>query len=177
MQWKPIGREVFVRSVAVALVGGLNVAATSMAAPGGPQEANAMTIKRHYAYAGERRIHYRRAGSGPPIVLLHASPGSSWGLESLMLKLADTHTVVALDSPGYGESAELAVDQPMIGDYADAMPATLDALGLDQVDLFGSHTGAAIAMETAVRYPERVRRVGVGWFARLSTRGAGALSG
>jgi pimeloyl-ACP methyl ester carboxylesterase len=160
VQWKPVSREFFIRGIAVALVGsGVTVAATSLAAPSGPQEASTMIIKRHYAYAGERRIHYRRVGSGPPIVMLHASPGSSWGLESLMLELAAGHTVIALDTPGYGESQGLAVEQPAIGDYADAMPATLDALGLDQVDLFGSHTGAAIAMETAARYPERVRRV------------------
>ena len=126
---------------------------------GSPTRHGDTPIKRHYAYAGDRQIHYRRAGSGPPLVMVHASPGSSWGLRTHILTLAKNHTVIALDSPGYGESHGLAVEQPQIGDYADAMSDTLDALGLTRVDLFGSHTGAAIAMETAARYPERVRRV------------------
>ena len=67
-------------------------------------DADTMTIKRHYAYAGERRVHYRRAGEGAPLVLLHASPGSSAGLVSLIEDLAEHYTVIAIDSPGYGES-------------------------------------------------------------------------
>jgi pimeloyl-ACP methyl ester carboxylesterase len=116
-------------------------------------------ITRHYAYAGERRIHYRRAGGGPPLVLLHASPGSSAGLESLILELAGNHTVIAIDTPGYGESEALDIDRPSIGDYAQALVPTLDALNLEVVDLYGTHTGAKITLEFAVEYPERVRRV------------------
>jgi pimeloyl-ACP methyl ester carboxylesterase len=132
--------------------------AAKMNAAGGNFEEASMTIKRHYAYVGERQVHYRRVGNGPPIVMLHASPGSSWGLEGRMLQLARGHSVIAIDTPGYGESHGLGIEQPTIADYADAMPATLDAMGLFKVDLWGSHTGAAIALETAVRYPDRVRR-------------------
>lgn len=123
-------------------------------------EQSAVTdIKRHYAYVGERRIHYRRAGHGPPLVLLHASPGSSYGLESMIRALAGQHTVIAIDTPGYGESAALDLEQPEIDAYAAALAKTLDALNLDQVDLYGSHTGAAIALDFAYREPARVRRV------------------
>ena len=121
-------------------------------------EAKIKMITRHYAYAGERRIHYRRAGSGPPLVLLHASPGSSFGLEPLITALAGDHTVVAIDTPGYGESDALPIDRPTIGDYAEALVATLDALNLPLVDLYGTHTGAKITLDFAVEHPQRVRR-------------------
>ncbi len=152
MRWIPMGLLAGALSVWVIVTANADSAA-------GTNGETIMSIKRHYAYAGDRQIHYRRAGSGPPLVMLHASPGSSWGLESWMRKLAPGHAVIALDTPGYGESDGLGLEKPAIADYADALPAALDAMGLQKVDLFGTHTGAAIALETAVRHPDRVRRV------------------
>ncbi|MCS6802441.1 MAG: alpha/beta fold hydrolase [Chloroflexota bacterium] len=115
---------------------------------------------RHYASTSRgRRIHYRRLGEGPPLVMLHSSPSSSQGLVPRMLQLARGHTCIAIDTPGYGESEGLAADQPTIADYADALCETLDALGLPVVDLYGTHTGATIALDFAVRHRKRVRRL------------------
>ncbi len=144
------------------LVAGLMAASSfAAAAPGIGNAAggSSATIQRHYAYAGERRIHYRRAGEGAPLVMLHASPGSSAGIESFLGQLSAQYTVIAIDSPGYGESAALGIDQPDIADYADALVVTLDALNLDLVHLYGTHTGGKIALEFGVRYPDRVAGV------------------
>src|SRR5262245_38707937 len=116
-------------------------------------------MKKHYVYAGDRGIHYRRAGSGPPLVLLPAVPHSSAMVEPLIAALADRHTVIALDAPGYGESTALGADPPDVGAYADALAGTLDALHLPRVDLYGVDTSAAVAAEFALRYPARVRRL------------------
>jgi pimeloyl-ACP methyl ester carboxylesterase len=126
------------------------------------------TIRKHYAQAGDRRIHFRRAGDGPTLVMIHASPGSSWALEPLIGRLAERYTVIAPDTPGYGESSPLKAEEPEIGDFAEALAETLDALGLETCNLFGSHTGTKIAMEFAIRYPQRVRRLvldGVGAYS------------
>lgn len=113
-------------------------------------------ITRHYLDVGGRPVHYRRAGEGPPVVMLHESPRSSVALARLATDLADRCTAIALDTPGYGGSAPLPHEQPEIADYADALVATLDALGLERVGLYGAHTGAQIVLETAVRHPDRV---------------------
>lgn len=119
-----------------------------------------MPVVRHYAYTGNgRRVHYRRVGEGPPLVMLHSSPSSSHGLVPRMLQLARGHTCIALDTPGYGESEGLVCERPAIADYADALAETLDALGLPVVDLYGTHTGATIALDFAVRHRARVRRL------------------
>jgi pimeloyl-ACP methyl ester carboxylesterase len=154
--------DYFTHGLASQLVVGLvTVSSLAAAAPGIGEAAEGTTasIQRHYAYAGERRIHYRRAGEGAPLVMLHASPGSSAGIESLIADLADHYSVIAIDSPGYGESASLGMDQPDMGDYADALVVTLDALNLDVVHLYGTHTGGKIGLEFGVRYPERVTGV------------------
>ena len=118
-----------------------------------------MDIRRRCVYAGDRRVHYRRAGSGPPLVMLHASPGSTYALEPLIALLGETRTVIAVDSPGYGESAGLGLEEPETEDFAAALVETFDALGLDRVDLYGTHTGSKIAVEFTGTNPGRVRRL------------------
>lgn len=116
-------------------------------------------IHRHYLYAGDRRIHYRRAGAGAPLVLLPDAPASSFSLEPLIGRLAEWYTVIALDLPGSGESAGPGVQDPRMPDYVDALAETCVALGLDRFLLYGAGTGAAIALWLALGHPEMVRRL------------------
>jgi pimeloyl-ACP methyl ester carboxylesterase len=111
-------------------------------------------ITRHFVAAGGRQVHYRRAGSGPPVVLLHESPRSSAALTPLIKRLAERFHVFAMDTPGYGGSAPLAARRPDIAAYADALAESLAALGLARVPVYGRHTGAAIALELSRRHPE-----------------------
>ncbi len=119
-------------------------------------------IDRAFVRIAEGLIHYRHAGAPanePPLWMMHAAPASSRSLEPLIGALAARRRVYAPDTPGYGDSAPLATAAPEITDYADAMLRSLDALGLDVVDLYGFHTGAHIAIELALAAPQRVRRV------------------
>ena len=117
------------------------------------------TTTRGVVMVDGRAVHYRSAGHGPVVVALHGSPESAKALEPVMSTLADRFTVVALDTPGNGDSDALRHPHPQSSDYADALIATLDALGLKRVSLYGFHTGAGTAMETAVRAPDRVASV------------------
>ena len=127
------------------------------------QESHRMTppsdIKRRFVDLAHGQIHYRTAGDGAPLVLLHASPGSSRQMVGLIGDLADTARVIAPDTPGNGDSDALPLEVPEITDLAAACLAFLDAMGLDRVRLYGSHTGAAIASELAILAPERVERL------------------
>ena len=113
-------------------------------------------------------MHLRRTVGEPagapaavPVVLLHASPLSAAWQDDLATLLAGRgRTVLALDTPGYGGSDPLpaAPVPPAIPDYAAALLATLDALGVERCALYGFHTGAVIALDLASRHPERVER-------------------
>ncbi len=118
--------------------------------------------------AGQRTIGYRRFGDGAPIVMLHASPRSSAALLPLGLRLASRFTVFALDTPGFGWSDPLPIPRPDALDYAAAMIEAFDALGLDRVPVYGSHTGAAIAVAAAVSYPQRVACLALDGYAIFS---------
>lgn len=124
-------------------------------------------IRRAFLDLPDGQVHYRHAGKGPPLLLLHASPGSSRQLVSLIEALSDRFHVVAPDTAGNGDSTKLAVGAPVIADYAARLPLLIDALRIDQVAVYGSHTGAAIAAEFAILVPDRVSRIildGVGVF-------------
>lgn len=96
-------------------------------------------------------VHYRVAGAGPAVVLLHDSPRSSRLHVPLMKILASRFRVYALDTPGYGNSDPLPVANPTIPDFAAALGATLDAMGLAQSPIYATHTSAKIALALAVR--------------------------
>ena len=101
-----------------------------------------------------RTLHLRRSGSGPAVVLLHESPRSSAVLVPLAARLARDFTVFALDSPGFGQSDPLPIPRPTIQDFADAIVASLRALGISRAPVYGTHTGACIAISIAKRHPD-----------------------
>jgi len=103
-----------------------------------------------------REISVRYAGSGPPAVLLHESPRSSVALLPLMERLAGRFTVFGFDTPGFGGSDPLAMDRPSSADYADALADAMTALGIARAPVYGTHTGACIAMDLALGHPDRV---------------------
>ena len=116
-------------------------------------------IEHRLVACGARQVMVRRAGSGPPVLLLHESPRSSAAFVPMIEALAGRFTVIAPDTPGFGGSDTLAVHRPQIPDYADALKEVVDALGLERAAVFGRHTGAAIAIEFANLHPERVSGV------------------
>lgn len=111
-------------------------------------------ISRMFVEVGGRRVHVRYAGAGTPVVMLHQSPRSSAELEPLIEAWAQDFLCIASDTPGFGHSDPLP-GAPDLGDFTDALVATLDALGLARVGLYGAHTGAIIAVAAAARHPER----------------------
>ncbi len=102
------------------------------------------------------QVHFRYGGSGPVVVMLHDSPRSSVLHAPNIEWLGEHFTVIALDTPGYGNSTPLPQPAPTIEDFADALADTLGALGIERCALYGFHTGAKIALQFAADHPERV---------------------
>ncbi|MDH7973255.1 alpha/beta fold hydrolase [Sphingomonas sp. AR_OL41] len=115
-----------------------------------------MPLTRRYLQVGDRRVHYFRAGDGPPVVLIHSSPANARLLMKEIARLARDNTVFAFDTPGFGLSDPLPLAEMEVADLADAMAETLATIGMPPCPIFGTHTGAAIALELGVRHPDRV---------------------
>lgn len=119
-------------------------------------------IRRGFADIGDgRQVHYRTAGTGGarPLVILHPSPGSAKMMEPLIAAYAPTRPVYALDTLGNGDSSPPDKATPDIAYFAAAHMAAIDTLGIGEFDLHGGHTGATIACEIAIAWPDRVRHL------------------
>ena len=123
----------------------------------------ALPVRRGFVDLPHGQVHYRSIGtpSGrPTLVMVHQSPGSSKQLEGIMAELArQGRHIVAPDTAGNGDSAAFGTSAPSIPDLAGVALQAIDALVAGPFDLYGSHTGASIAMEIAIAHPGRVRRL------------------
>ena len=122
-------------------------------------DTQTLAIRRRFADLTHGQMHYRTAGTGMPLLTLHASPGSSKQLCNLIRELAGLARIISPDTPGNGDSEPLPFESPSIADLAEAMIRFLDVMQIDRIDLYGSHTGGAIAAELAIRAPDRIGRV------------------
>jgi pimeloyl-ACP methyl ester carboxylesterase len=100
-------------------------------------------------------LHVREAGSGLPVVLLHAFPLSSAMWLEQRNDLADAFRIITPDLRGFGGS-QLGYDEPSLDHMADDVAALLDSLGLDRVVLGGLSMGGYAAMAFARRHRERI---------------------
>ena len=114
--------------------------------------------------SNSRRVHYRKTGSGPPLLMVHQSPRSSKEYELLMEKWSKHFTCIAPDTPGFGQSDPLP-GNPEINDFADANIALLDALGIEKCAAYGFHSGGIILVTAIKRHPNRFTTLAVGGYA------------
>lgn len=97
-------------------------------------------------------ISYRRAGAGPPVVLLHGIAHHRQAWKPVIARLESSFDVIACDSPGFGRSAPLPAGvEPTVGAYAEAFTAFFSELGVDRPNVAGNSMGGAIALELARR--------------------------
>ena len=123
-------------------------------------------IKRGFADTAAGQVHYRMArppgaAAARPLVMFHGSPSSSLSLVRLMTHLGQTRTVIAFDTMGQGDSCPPPSGNITFEDFAHRYAEALTFLGpeFECVDLFGTHTGARIAAEFAIAFPERSGRL------------------
>jgi len=107
------------------------------------------------------QIHYRSTSDihdvDEAVILLHPSPLSSEFLLPMMSLFSAQAEVIAWDAPGYGQSDSLAVDTEGLQPYVETLNKFIINLGLDRVIIYGSATGAQIAIEYGKAYPEKVK--------------------
>lgn len=104
-------------------------------------------------------IHGQDNGTGVPLVLLHGAFSaipSSFG--KLLPLLSPSRQVIGVELQAHGRTAD--IDRPLRIEYlADDVAALLGQLGCARADLLGYSNGAAVALNTAIRYPDVVRKL------------------
>jgi pimeloyl-ACP methyl ester carboxylesterase len=114
-----------------------------------------------------RRVVYRIAGSGPPVVLIHGMLNSSSHWQSVAMNLARDHTVIAPDLIGHGDSAAPRGDYSL-GAHAASIRDLLAAIGIDRASVVGHSLGGGVAMQFFYQFPQRIERL-----ALISSGGLG----
>ncbi len=105
-------------------------------------------------YADRRSVPERY----PPVVFLHGAGGTHQHWLYQVRGLPRTATY-APDLPGHGRSQGLGRDS--IAAYGDWLVAFLDGVGLDRAVLTGHSMGGGVALDVALRYPDRVAGLGL----------------
>lgn len=115
-------------------------------------------IRKGYLTHDSGQLHYRCCGdeSLPLLILLHQTPSSSAMYLRLMPLLAPHFFVLAVDTPGFGNSDPLPADVS-IATFAEVIFKAVSRTFDRPVLVFGHHTGAAIAVQLAFDQPEFVR--------------------
>ncbi|CAM01506.1 pimeloyl-ACP methyl ester carboxylesterase [Saccharopolyspora erythraea NRRL 2338] len=119
-----------------------------------------MQVSEEVASVNGLRMHYRRAGEGPGLVLLHGWPQTGHCWRRVVPELARTHTVIAPDLRGYGRT-----DKPRGGydkrTMAADVSALVEALGFTSVQVVGHDRGARVAHRWGLDRPGQVERLAV----------------
>ncbi len=105
-----------------------------------------------------RRVVYRVAGAGPPVVLIHGMLNSSSHWRTVALELAREHLVIAPDLIGHGDSAAPRGDYSL-GAHAASIRDLLAAIGVDRASVVGHSLGGGVAMQFFYQFPQRVERL------------------
>lgn len=117
-------------------------------------------------------LHYRREGSGFPLVLVHGYFGGSAMWSDQIAAFAGDYDVIAPDLAGFGESSHM-VSPTTIEAHAQSILDLLSDLGIERFHLLGHSMGGMIVQQMAVPAGERISRLilyGTGPLGKLPER-------
>jgi len=109
-----------------------------------------------YADTTSGQMHYRRGGTGQPLLLLHWTPGSGAQYDAVLPEFARRgHAACAPDLMGFGSSARHEAGW-LIEDHAANLLDFAREIGWSRFALLGGHLAAEIAAQMSVRAPDRI---------------------
>lgn len=112
-----------------------------------------------YAPVGDLKMYYEIHGNGQPVVLLHgAFMAISGDWNDWIAELSKTRKVIAIEMQGHGRTVDIKRDLTY-ENLADDVAGLLDYLKIPSADIIGYSLGGGVAIECAIRHPERVRKV------------------
>jgi pimeloyl-ACP methyl ester carboxylesterase len=125
----------------------------------------------HDVRVGRNRISNLTMGHGPDVLLLHGLGGTRASLFETAAALSHRYRVHVPDLPGFGSSSKPARGGYTARWFADCMLGMMDELGVSRAQLVGNSMGGRIAIEMALKSPQRISALGllcpaVAWIRR-----------
>ena len=101
------------------------------------------------------QMYYEVSGEGDPLIVLHGAYMNIRSMGAIIPALAENHRVYALELQGHGRTTD--IDRPITyQNLADDVAAFMEAVGLEQADVFGYSMGANAGLQLAIRHPDKV---------------------
>ncbi len=176
------------KSFSRVLAAGVILAATSLAFGQNPMTTTPVSkapAKTGYAPANGLNLYHEIYGTGEPLILLHGGVVGITMFGSNLGALSQNRTVIAVELQGHGHTAD--IDRAMSFEaMADDIAGLMRYLGLKKADVMGYSLGGGVAVQTAIRHPEMVRKLVIvsatfrrdGWYpevlAGMAQMGSGA---
>ncbi|MEA2312068.1 MAG: hypothetical protein QOE28_2036 [Solirubrobacteraceae bacterium] len=135
----------------------LHLGVAFLAATSGLTRPGRLSVGRVQTRVGE--IALLEAGQGEPVVMLHGLGATKASFLPTVAALAGDHRVIAIDLPGFGDSAKPIGAAYDAAYFARSVVALLDALGIDRAHLIGNSMGGRVALETGFEFPARTGRL------------------
>lgn len=145
------------RGLALAALCAVVMATGAMAQEHGATQMNAPSKSDRVAVNGVA-LHYEIHGAGKPLVMLHGGVNPADMFGAPLAAMAETHQVIAVHLRGHGLSSD--GDAPWSSELmADDVDALLEAIGIGSADVMGYSLGGGVALQLAIRHPERVGKL------------------
>lgn len=103
-----------------------------------------------YIQLNSQIICYEKTGEGSPVILIHGNSGDHHVFDELATTMSGEHTVYAMDSRGYGESA--TPKEYHYTDMAEDVKNLIEALEIDKPYIMGLADGGVVALLVAIKY-------------------------
>jgi pimeloyl-ACP methyl ester carboxylesterase len=147
---------------AVALLLAIGCATTPRAAvvpagPAAPALGDAPAVGSRIAING-MQMYYEVSGRGDPLIVLHGAYMNIPTMGALIPRLAKTRRVYAVEFQGHGRTTD--INRPITYQaLADDVAAFMEAVDLEQADVFGYSMGAIAGLQLAIRHPSKVTKL------------------
>jgi len=115
-------------------------------------------VETGYAAVNGLNLYYEIRGTGEPLILLHGGVVGITMFGPNLAALAEKRRVIAVELQGHGHTAD--IDRPMGYEaMADDIAALIKHLKIERTDVMGYSLGGGVALQTAIRHPELVRKL------------------
>jgi pimeloyl-ACP methyl ester carboxylesterase len=122
------------------------------------QNSTSPTVETGYAPVNGLNLYYEIRGTGEPLILLHGGVVGITMFGPNLTALAEKQKVIAVELQGHGHTAD--IDRPLSYEaMADDIAALIKHLKIDRADVMGYSLGGGVALQTAIRHPELVRKL------------------
>jgi pimeloyl-ACP methyl ester carboxylesterase len=111
-----------------------------------------------YAPVNGLEMYYEVHGEGEPLVVLHGAYMTVDAMGEIVLMLAETRKVIAVELQAHGRTAD--IERPITYEQmADDVAALIKHLDMEKADVFGYSMGGGVALQIAIRHPGVVRKL------------------